>query len=41
MLANDAGMLPWQEEPTLIPVTPFADFPGFGGGETPEASPGA
>lgn len=22
------GMLPWQPEPTRIPVTPFADLPG-------------
>lgn len=40
-LASDAGLLPWQPEPTLIPVTPFADFPGFGGSvTTPEATPG-
>ena len=22
------GLLPWQPEPTRIPVTPFADLPG-------------
>lgn len=27
--ANIAGDLPWQVDPTLIPVTPFADIPGF------------
>lgn len=27
-LANMAGRLPWQEEPTRIPVTPFADLGG-------------
>lgn len=29
-LANMAGRLPWQEEPTRIPVTPFADLGGAG-----------
>ena len=28
-LANTAGMLPWQADPTRIPITPFADIPGF------------
>jgi hypothetical protein len=37
-LANMAGRLPWQEEPTRIPVTPFADL---GGSEdATEAAPG-
>lgn len=34
-LANEAGRLPWQEEPTRIPITPFADIPGFGGTPVP------
>ena len=28
-LAGEAGRLPWQEDPTRIPITPFADIPGF------------
>jgi hypothetical protein len=28
-LASDAGRLPWQEQPTRIAITPFADIPGF------------
>jgi hypothetical protein len=28
-LAGEAGKLPWQVDPTRIPVTPFADIPGF------------
>jgi hypothetical protein len=28
-LAGEAGQLPWQEDPTRIPITPFADIPGF------------
>jgi hypothetical protein len=28
-VANVAGDLPWQTDPTRIPVTPFADVPGF------------
>lgn len=28
-LADTAGMLPWQADPTRIPITPFADIPGF------------
>ena len=34
VLANQAGLLPWQEEPTRVAtgITPFAglDVPGFG-----------
>lgn len=26
-LANQAGELPWQVDPTRIPVTPFANLP--------------
>ena len=28
-LASVAGVLPWQEDPTRIPVTPFDQIPGF------------
>lgn len=28
-LASVAGELPWQEDPTRIPIEPFADIPGF------------
>ncbi|HET8524441.1 MAG TPA: hypothetical protein VFL82_14490 [Thermomicrobiales bacterium] len=28
-LASVAGELPWQTDPTRIPITPFADIPGF------------
>ena len=35
MLAGSAGFLPWQPEPTRIPITPFADLPGGGGVATP------
>lgn len=28
-LAGAAGELPWQTDPTRIPVTPFSDIPGF------------
>lgn len=38
-LANMAGRLPWQEEPTRIPVTPFANL-GGPGDDTDEAPPG-
>jgi hypothetical protein len=31
-LAGSAGFLPWQPEPTRIPITPFADLPGAGAG---------
>jgi hypothetical protein len=43
-LANEAGRLPWQEDPTRIPITPFANLPTPPGGDdqqpalgTPEA----
>ncbi len=39
LLASEAGRLPWQVDPTRIPVTPFADFPGFGNASTPAATP--
>lgn len=29
------GLLPWQPEPTRIPITPFADLPGGGTSSTP------
>lgn len=32
--AGSAGFLPWQPEPTRIPITPFADLPGAGGAGT-------
>ena len=35
-LGSLAGELPWQEDPTRIPITPFADIPGFG---APTATP--
>jgi hypothetical protein len=35
-LASEAGRLPWQEEPTRIAITPFADIPGF---DQPVATP--
>jgi len=38
-LASEAGRLPWQADPTRIPVTPFSDFPGFGAVTTPDATP--
>ncbi len=28
-LLSVAGDLPWQVDPTRIPITPFADVPGF------------
>jgi hypothetical protein len=31
-LAGSAGFLPWQPEPTRIPITPFADLPSAGAG---------
>ena len=31
-LAGSAGFLPWQPEPTRIPMTPFADLPVSGVG---------
>ena len=39
-LASEAGRLPWQVDPTRIPVTPFSDFPGFGNVSTPAPTPG-
>ena len=40
-LANMAGRLPWQEEPTRIPVTPFANLGGpDSDAETSEPGPG-
>lgn len=40
LLASEAGRLPWQADPTRIPVTPFSDFPGFDAVTTPVATPG-
>ena len=37
-LASEARRLPWQAEPTRIPITPFADIPGFGA-PTPTPAP--
>ena len=39
-LAGTAGRLPWQEDPTRIAITPFADIPGFNfpGGSSTEAA---
>lgn len=34
-VGGSAGMLPWQPEPTRIPITPFADLPSGGGSTTP------
>jgi hypothetical protein len=31
-VAGSTGVLPWQPEPTRIPITPFADLPGAGAG---------
>ena len=28
-VASVAGELPWQEDPTRVPVTPFEGIPGF------------
>jgi hypothetical protein len=38
-LAGDAGMLPWQTEPTRIAVTPFAGIEGFAAPATPTEPP--
>jgi hypothetical protein len=38
-LASEAGRLPWQVDPTRIPVTPFSDFPGFNAPTTPVSTP--
>jgi hypothetical protein len=32
--AGSVGYLPWQPEPTRIPITPFADLPGASGAAT-------
>lgn len=40
-LASEAGRLPWQEDPTRIPITPFADIPGFSEPGAPAATPAA
>ncbi|MBA2596541.1 MAG: hypothetical protein H0V00_07945 [Chloroflexia bacterium] len=34
-LAGSAGFLPWQPEPTRIPITPFADLQSGGAAGTP------
>jgi hypothetical protein len=38
-LANMAGRLPWQADPTRIAITPFADIPGFGAAAPPSPTP--
>ena len=38
VLAGEAGRLPWQEDPTRIPITPFADIPGFNAPGVPAAA---
>ena len=38
-LAGTAGRLPWQTDPTRIPITPFADLPGGAAPTPPLASP--
>ncbi len=38
-LLNLAGELPWQVDPTRIPITPFADAPGFTPPEIVVATP--
>ena len=41
-LAGMAGDLPWQEDPTRIPITPFAGIEGFSvPTKIPSASPAA
>jgi len=40
-LLNTAGRLPWQEDPTRIPITPFADIPGNGLTGDPSPTPEA
>ncbi len=37
-LGGQAGRLPWQEDPTRIPITPFADIPGFNAPAAPTAA---
>ena len=39
-LANMAGRLPWQEVPTRIPVTPFANLGGADDADEDESAPG-
>ncbi len=34
-MAGSQNLLPWQPEPTRIPVTPFADLQGGGNTGTP------
>jgi hypothetical protein len=34
-LAGSAGFLPWQPEPTRIPITPFADLQSASDAATP------
>lgn len=31
-VVGSAGFLPWQTEPTRVPITPFADLPAGAGG---------
>jgi hypothetical protein len=38
-LADSAGKLPWQEDPTRIAITPFAGIPGFGAAATATTGP--
>lgn len=38
-LGSMAGALPWQAEPTRIPITPFAGIPGFDAPAQAPASP--
>lgn len=40
-IASEAGRLPWQEDPTRIPITPFADIPGFNEPGAPVSTPAA
>jgi hypothetical protein len=39
-IASLAGELPWQSDPTRVPITPFAGIPGFTP-PTPVPSPGS
>ncbi len=39
-IASLAGELPWQSDPTRVPITPFAGIPGFTA-PTPAPSPGS
>ena len=34
-MAGSQGLLPWQPEPTRIPITPFADLQSGGSTGTP------